>query len=226
MLETLQNHLLARLADGQPSALVVDEAHALSGELLEEVRLLANLETDSAKLLTIVLAGQPELADRLNETAHWHLKQRVALRCTLRRLTVEETSSFIAWRIRKAGGQPAGVFTLEAVKNCHKLGCGIPRLISVICDNALIAAYAAGEKPVNAARVHEVCRDLDLIDLENRAPDLEVPVSAGGREPLSSEDASGPTVAESPEVEDTRAVDAAPLLFAQHVQPRRAWFFR
>ncbi len=162
MLEELHGLLLQELERDRACALIVDEAHALSDELLEEVRLLANLETDVAKLVSIVLAGQPELAERLNRTEHRHLKQRVAHRCALRPLTLQETLSFVASRVHHAGGTPSAIFTLEAVQACHAASAGIPRLVCVICDNALISAYAVGEKPVTAARVLEVCRDLDI----------------------------------------------------------------
>ncbi|HSL22765.1 MAG TPA: AAA family ATPase [Vicinamibacterales bacterium] len=219
MLRELRALLLQQLAHGRPSALIVDEAHALSDELLEEVRLLANLETDSAKLLTTVLAGQPELADRLNESARWHLKQRVALRCALQPLTPDETLLFVAARIRRAGGDPAEVFTQQAVQACHAHACGIPRLVCVICDNALIAAYAAGEKPVRAARVLEVCRDLDLS-----------PQSAAGRaaHPIAAPASAAPRgeAARVPAGQAPAATRESGAMFSVFSQPRRAWFSR
>jgi hypothetical protein len=159
------------------------------------------------------------LADRLNEHSKWHLKQRVALRCQLRRLTVEETCSFIAWRIRQAGGQPSAIFTLEAVKACHTHARGIPRLISVISDNAMIGAYAAGEKPVTAARIIEACRDLDLL-----APERESPVE----QPKDETAAVAVTAAQpvAPQGASAQADVESPSLFRLQTQPRRAWFFR
>jgi general secretion pathway protein A len=221
MLRALQDVLLRHLDEQRRCALIVDEAHSLSDELLEEVRLLANLETDSTKLLSIVLAGQPELAQRLNENTQWHLKQRVALRCELRRLTIEETCSFVAWRIRQAGGHPSAIFTLEAVKACHTHGCGIPRLISVISDNALIAAYAAGEKPVTAARVLDACRDLDLLEsVSEPAPARAAVPDAPAPAPVPIRPHAAQHAAAAP------ADDESPSLFRLHTQPRRAWFFR
>ena len=108
-------------------------------ELLEEVRLLANIETATDKLLPIVLAGQPELADRLNQVSLRQLKQRVALRCLLLALDAKETAEYIAGRIRVAGGNSVMVFTRQAVDPIYDRSGGIPRLISVICDNALIS---------------------------------------------------------------------------------------
>jgi general secretion pathway protein A len=143
--------------------LVIDEAQALPDELLEEVRLLANIETTTEKLLPIVLAGQPELADRLNDVSLRQLKQRVALRCTLTALDARETAEYIAGRVRVAGGNSVMVFTRQAVDAIFARSGGIPRLISVICDNALISGFAADRRPVGSDIVQDVCRDFDLL---------------------------------------------------------------
>lgn len=145
-----------------PVALVVDEAHVLSDELLEEVRLLANHQSDDASLLSVVLTGQPELAERLNSTALRQLKQRIALRCALHPFTMHETAAYIAGRIRIAGGDTSRLFTREAVTLIHEASSGIARTISVICDNALISGFAVGHRPVGRDVLLEVCRDLDL----------------------------------------------------------------
>jgi general secretion pathway protein A len=157
---------------GIQTALIVDEAHALPYEILEEVRLLANIETDEEKLLPVVLAGQPELTDRLNETNLRQLKQRIALRCSLGSLRIRETAAYIAGRIRVAGGDAGLLFTPEAVELIHQCSRGLPRTISVICDNALVAGFAADERPVGAATVGDVCRDLDLA-VPERAPAIQ-----------------------------------------------------
>src|SRR5262245_51051888 len=141
MLAELEPLLLERRSRGEIVALVVDEAQSLSGELLEEIRLLANLECDSGKLLPVVLAGQSELHHRLNEASLHQLKQRVTLRCELRSFTLEETASYIATRVRVAGGDPARIFTREAVVMIHQWSRGIPRTINVICDNALVTGF-------------------------------------------------------------------------------------
>jgi len=150
--------------------LVIDEAQALPDELLEEVRLLANIETTTEKLLPIVLAGQPELADRLNNLSLRQLKQRVALRCTLTALDARETAEYIAGRVRVAGGNSVMVFTRQAVDAIFVRSGGIPRLISVICDNALISGFAADRRPVGSDIVQDVCRDFDLLASEAPAP--------------------------------------------------------
>ena len=162
LLEQLERSLRDRRARGEITALVIDEAQSLSVELLEEVRLLANIETPTEKLLPLVLAGQPELADRLNDPALRQLKQRVALRCELNPLELSETAAYIASRIRTAGGEASKLFTREAVVLIHEFSEGIPRTISVMCDNALLGGMALGRQPVDREIVNEVCRDFDL----------------------------------------------------------------
>jgi general secretion pathway protein A len=158
----LQRHLEARHAAGKVSAILIDEAQSLPYELLEEVRLLSNTETATIKLLAVVLAGQPELTDRLNETRLRQLKQRISQRCDLRPLDIAETSAYIAGRLRIAGGEPAQIFTREAVLAIYEASRGIPRTVNVISENSLIGAFAAQVKPVSRAIVDEVCRDFDL----------------------------------------------------------------
>ena len=162
LLERLEPALRERRALGEVCALVVDEAQSLSTELLEEIRLLANIETPSAKLLPLVLAGQPELADRLEQTDLRQLKQRVTLRCELTPFELKDTAAYIASRIKTAGGVPAKVFSQEAVMLIHECSRGIPRSISVICDNTMVSAMALGRPLVDRAIVMEVCRDLRL----------------------------------------------------------------
>jgi general secretion pathway protein A len=158
----LRRHVEARHARGQITALIIDEAQSLSHELLEEVRLLSNIETPTSKLLTVVLAGQPELADRLNDPKLRQLKQRVGLRCELSTLTTAETAAYIAGRLRIAGASPVQVFTREAVLAIYQGSGGVPRVINVICENALISGFASQTKPISRAIVSEVLRDFDL----------------------------------------------------------------
>jgi len=162
MLLELEALLRQRRDQGETTVLVMDEAQSLSLELLEEVRLLANIETDDVKLLSVIIAGQPELSDRLNDPTLRQLKQRIALRCQLQALTPQEGAAYVAGRIRIAGGIGAQVFTREAVALIHERARGIPRTISVIADNALLGGFAAGQRPVNSQTVRDVCRDFDL----------------------------------------------------------------
>jgi type II secretory pathway predicted ATPase ExeA len=149
-------------ADGGVTAIVIDEAQSLPIELLEEIRLLANLETGEVKLMQVVLVGQPELAERLNEPQLRQLKQRIALRCSLEPMSLQETAAYIAGRIRIAGGDAPRLFTREAVAEVHIHARGIPRLVSVICDNALVTGFAGGLRRIDRAIVLGVCRDFDF----------------------------------------------------------------
>ena len=162
LLPELEKVLRESRARGEITALIVDEAQSLSVELLEEIRLLANIETTNQKLLPLVLVGQPEFATRLEDSGLRQLKQRVALRCEIAPFDLNETSLYVTARIRTAGGEPFRMFTREAVKLIHAHSRGIPRTINVICDNALVSGFALGRQPVNREIVVEVCRDFHL----------------------------------------------------------------
>jgi len=151
-----------RHEQGLITGLVIDEAQSLSDALLEEVRLLVNIETASEKLFQVMLVGQPELGDRLNQPGLRQIKQRVALRCTLSPLDLGQVAAYVAGRLQIAGGVAAQVFTREAIMAIARHSAGIPRVISVICDNALLAGFATGRRPVTRDIVEEVCRDFDL----------------------------------------------------------------
>jgi len=159
LLEELEVFLRESRSRGAITALVVDEAQSLSTDLLEEIRLLANIETAAEKLLPLVLVGQPELGTRLEESSLRQLKQRVALRCEITAFTFQETATYIMTRIQKAGGSASRLFTRQAVMRIHEYSEGIPRSISVICDNALLHGLALGRRPVEEDMVLEVCRD-------------------------------------------------------------------
>jgi general secretion pathway protein A len=161
-IDHLERLLRDRRANGVITALVVDEAQRLSIELLEEIRMLANIETTRQKLLPLVLAGQPELGVRLEDPLLRQLKQRVALRCEIAPFTMNETASYIAARVRTAGGVPSRLFTREAVLMIHDFSRGIPRTINVIADNALVNGMALGKSIVDSSAVQEVARDFAL----------------------------------------------------------------
>jgi type II secretory pathway predicted ATPase ExeA len=162
LLDELERVLRERRLRGEIAALVVDEAHCLSNELLEEVRLLGNIETATEKLLPLVLAGQPELGTRLEEPGLRQLKQRVGLRCEIAPFELRETAAYIASRIRMAGGTPSAIFTQEAVTTIHEFSGGIARTVNVICDNALVSGVALERSPVDRTIVLDVCRDFSL----------------------------------------------------------------
>jgi general secretion pathway protein A len=157
---------------GGTSVLFVDEAHLLSLDLFEEIRLLTNVETYHEKLLQVVLCGQPELLPLLQLPRLRPLQQRVAVSCELRPLTFPETQCYIAERLRKAGLQGPSPFTTQAVKRIHQFSHGIPRLINLLCDGCLTAAYEHQRKQIDLAIVEEAEGKLDVkgpatIELQN-----------------------------------------------------------
>ena len=175
-LRELRADLIRQRAAGAYTALVIDEAQAMSDSMLEEVRLLENLETPTEKLMSVVLVGQPELAGRLRQPLLLPLRQRIALRSSLVPLTRSESATYIAERIRIAGGDAAQVFAPAAIAAICDACAGVPRHISVICDNALVAGFALDERPVGAEVIADVCRDFDLPSRR----ETEVPVAASG----------------------------------------------
>jgi hypothetical protein len=226
LLDRLEPVLRERRALGEVTALVVDEAQSLSIELLEEMRLLANIETPTTKLLPLILSGQPELAARLDAPELRQLKQRVTLRCELAPFELAETAAFIASRLTTAGGVPARIFSQEAVKLIHECSAGIPRSISVICDNALVSGMALGRKLVDRAIVTEVCRDLRLGQAERQGPAFpQRPIREGesavpNPEPPAT---SEPEAAASEPVEDAAPRPRRfPFRFGAPVTPFRA----
>jgi general secretion pathway protein A len=189
-LSELQQDVQARFAAGGLTGLVIDEAQSMPHELLEEIRLLGNIETTTTKLLNIVLCGQPELADRLNHPSLRQLKQRVALRCELLPLSLDETAAYISGRLRIAGGAPGGIFTRETVMAIHEASRGIPRTINVLCDNTLIGGFAAQQRPIPVGVLTEVCRDFDLNAAGSAVSTALVPADSSPlerRRPASSE---------------------------------------
>jgi general secretion pathway protein A len=162
LLEKLNDYLIEQLKKGHVVAILVDEAQDLSDEVLEELRLLSNLETDSEKLVQIVLMGQPEFERRLDRPELRQLKQRIALRCRLTPLPRDEVGAYINYRLKTAGYEGKGLFDARAVERITLYSQGIPRLINVICDNALLIAYASSKKRVSAEMIEEVAWDLQL----------------------------------------------------------------
>jgi len=161
-LMTLQRFLVQIHQEGKVAVLVVDEAHQLSPQLLEEIRLLTNFETPQGKLLQIVLAGQSELAETLNREDLRQLKQRIAVRLALRPLTPPEVDQYVRHRWRKAGAATELPFASEAITGVAAWSRGIPRVVNAICDNALLLAFAAGASSIGAEQIREVVADLDL----------------------------------------------------------------
>ena len=170
----LNRFLLDSYRKGDDVALILDEAQNLSVEVLESVRLLSNFETSQDKLVQILLVGQPELGERLETPALRQLKQRVAVRHRLSPLSFTECREYIARRLEIAGGG-ASIFPASAVAAIHGWSGGVPRLINVLCNNGMLAAYALGKKGVEAAMIEEAARDLNL-----KAPPGETPQFGAG----------------------------------------------
>jgi general secretion pathway protein A len=162
MMRILYQWLLERQRVLQTSVLIVDEAHDLSNEVLEEIRLLSNMETPSDKLLQIILSGQPEIEEKLARPELRRFRQRIALRHRTHAFSLAETSRYIAHRVRVAGGNPSQVFSSEAMTSAFEHSQGIPRIINLLCEHALISAYADQEKPVAAGRVEEAADQFGL----------------------------------------------------------------
>jgi general secretion pathway protein A len=156
VLFALNEFLIDRRELGLTTALIIDEAQNLEWEVLEEIRLLGNLETPRGKLLQIVLAGQPELDRKLDAPDYRQLKQRVALRCTLYPFEEPETSAYIHYRLAKAGMLQQNVFTPDLISEIHYRSQGIPRIINAVCDNLLLTAFASESKVVTSEYLDEV----------------------------------------------------------------------
>ncbi len=160
-LHHLHRYLLNAYRKDERVVLIVDEAQGLKPELLEEIRLLSNLETSRSKLLQIVLVGQPELDKTLSQTEFRQLRQRINLRYHLAPLSFKETKEYIEKRLRIAGATRP-IFTEKAIKEVYKRSGGIPRLINIICDNALLNGYALDQEMVDEKSVREVSDDLKI----------------------------------------------------------------
>jgi len=188
LLMTLNNFLVDRHRRGLTTALIVDEAQNLRPEVLEEVRLLTNLETERQKLLQIVLVGQPELDAKLDSTDLRQLKQRIGLRCKLEPLEFEEVPNYIHKRLERAGAAERSrtMFSAEAVGAICRYSKGLPRLINTVCENALLTAYAMQSSIVTPEIVNEVARDFRL-DAPSHMADGADPLQAmeNGGDPRS-----------------------------------------
>ncbi len=158
----LNRFLIRRLEQDQPSLLIVDEAQNLSPEMLEEIRLLSNLETPTSKLIQIMLVGQPELAQKLARPELRQLRQRIVLRHHLRPFDEAETASYVEERLRLAGYTGKGVFNRSALRELFEVSGGVPRLINVVSDGALLLGYSQDRATLGAEEVRAVARDLGL----------------------------------------------------------------
>ncbi|MEI9978116.1 MAG: AAA family ATPase [Edaphobacter sp.] len=183
MLLQLNRWLIERYRMEETCVVVVDEAQNLSWDLLEEIRLLTNLETSSEKLLQIVLSGQPELEEKLRHPSVRQLRQRVALWCRTQALTESQTHAYVAERLRIAGASWP-LFSLEALELIHRYSHGIPRLINLVCEHSLILAYVEQARQVTPSIVESVAAELEL---EDQPFMLSSVVLGNGRAQLRSE---------------------------------------
>ncbi len=161
-LTALGRFLIARHTQGLKTVLLIDEAHGLPPELLEEARLLLNFETSEEKLLQIILCGQPELDDLLNTPRLRQLKQRVSLRCYLKPLSVFDINKYIRFRLKSAGATNVNLFDQAAVGLIGHLSQGVPRIINNLCDNALLYGFAAGRALITREIIEDVSDALDM----------------------------------------------------------------
>lgn len=162
ILMRLYNWLLERYRAGETAVLIVDEAQNLPDEVLEEIRMMTNLETFTEKLLQIVLVGQTELEQRLKHPSLRQLRQRLTLRAKTHPLTAEETRSYIHQRLRIAGSNGQQIFEPEALAAIHRYSGGIPRIVNLLCEHCLVSAFVDQRKTVGAEVVDAVARDFDL----------------------------------------------------------------
>jgi general secretion pathway protein A len=176
----LYNWLLDRYRAGETAVLIVDEAQNLSDEVLEEIRMLTNLETFTEKLLQIVLVGQPELEQRLKQPQLRQLRQRLTLRAKTHPLTLEETKAYVQQRLRIAGSNGQQIFDPESLVVIHRHAQGIPRVINLLCEHCLVSAFVDQQKIIGPSVVDAVARDFDLGDVKSGSMPAPAAASNGG----------------------------------------------
>jgi len=166
----LNHWLLDRYRIGETVVLIIDEAQNLTYPVLEEIRLLTNLETSTEKLLQIVLSGQPELEEKLKLPQLRQLRQRIVLRCKTSALSKEETQEYITERLKIAGASGDPIFSAPAVDAIHVYSLGIPRVVNLLCEHSLVNGFADQERPIQSKIVEEVAQEFQLDEVEPIAP--------------------------------------------------------
>jgi general secretion pathway protein A len=164
LLQRLYSWLLDRYRAGETAVLIVDEAQNLSDEVLEEIRMLTNLETFTEKLLQIVLVGQPELEQRLRQPQLRQLRQRLTLRAKTHPLNLEEARAYVQQRLRIAGSNGETIFDPDSLLALYRYSIGIPRVINLLCEHCLVSAFVDQKKLITSEIVESVARDFDLSD--------------------------------------------------------------
>jgi general secretion pathway protein A len=178
LLMKLNGFLLDRFRAGETTVLIVDEAQNLTYPVLEEIRLLTNLETSTEKLLQIILSGQPELEEKLKLPQLRQLRQRIMLRCKTSALSKEQTHDYIVERLRIAGADGSPIFSPEAVAMVHKYSVGIPRVINLLCEHSLINAYVDQQRPISPKIVEEVAKEFEFDQVAPTASPQSVKIDA------------------------------------------------
>jgi len=166
----LNHWLLERYRDGETVVLIIDEAQNLTYPVLEEIRLLTNLETSTEKLLQIVLSGQPELEEKLKLPQLRQLRQRIMLRCRTTPLTEEQTREYVAERLRIAGASGDPIFSAKTIEAIHVYSMGIPRVINLLCEHSLVNGFVEQQRPIQPKIVEEVAHEFQLDEVEPIAP--------------------------------------------------------
>jgi general secretion pathway protein A len=166
----LNHWLLERYREGETVVLIIDEAQNLTYPVLEEIRLLTNLETSTEKLLQIVLSGQPELEEKLKLPQLRQLRQRIMLRCRTTPLSEEQTRDYIAERLRIAGACGEPIFSAKTVETIHVYSLGIPRVINLLCEHSLVNGFVEQQRPIQPKIIEEVAHEFQLDEVEPVAP--------------------------------------------------------
>jgi general secretion pathway protein A len=173
----LNHWLLGRYRAGDTAVLIIDEAQNLSSEVMEEIRLLTNLETSTEKLLQIVLSGQPELEAKLKDPSLRQLRQRITLRCKTHPLTRDEAAQYVVQRLKTAGSNGMPIFTGEALESVYRYSKGIPRVINLLCEHAMISGFVDQVKPIPAETIDNIAREFELDEI---SPTMEAQAITSG----------------------------------------------
>src|ERR1700688_2006142 len=166
----LNQFLLEKHGANETVVLIIDEAQNLTYPVMEEIRLLTNLETATDKLLQIVLSGQPELDEKLKLPQLRQLRQRIMLRCRTSTLSQEQTQEYVTERLRIAGASGEAIFSPKAIETIHVYSLGIPRVINLLCEHSLVNAFVDQERPIQPKSVEEVAHEFQLDEVEPIAP--------------------------------------------------------
>lgn len=199
LLKTLNDFLIEQFANGNHPVLIIDEGQNLTIDLLEEIRMLSNLETDNIKLLQIILIGQPELIEIMSTPKLIQLRQRISVNCHLKPLNRQETEEYIFHRLEKAGDRNAVTFYNNSLDLIHGYSRGIPRLINILCDFLLLSAFADETKIINANMVKDIATDLNF-ELQywgDRSEEIERLIVGQDEDPAPCSDAEEKVVANS-----------------------------